>query len=52
MRLDRDPVLWAQNIEIKRGHKGGHGCTAGLMATDLDAIAFRAQMIGIVDRPA
>ncbi len=52
MRLDRHPVLRTQNIEIKGRHQGRHGCTAGLMAANLDAVAFRTQMVGIMDRPA
>ena len=52
MRFDRDPILRAQNIEIKGCHQGCHRRTAGLMPTDLDTIALGAQMVGIMDGPA
>ncbi len=51
MRLHRDPVLRPQHVEIERGHQGHHGGARGLMAANLEPVAARTQVVGVVDHP-
>ena len=51
VRLDRDTILGAEDAEIERGHDGGHGGGAGLVAADLDPVHIGADVVGVVDHP-
>src|SRR3546814_2631463 len=51
VRLDGDPVLRPQHVEIQRRHQGGHGGAGRLVAADLQAVAAVAYVVGVVDRP-
>ncbi len=51
VRLDRDAVLRAQDVEIERRHQGDERGARGLVAADLEPVAARPQMVGVVDHP-
>ncbi len=51
VRLDRDPVLRAQHVEIECRHQGRDRGARRLMPADLEPVAARPQMIGVVDHP-
>ena len=51
VRLDRDAVLWAQHVEIERGHQCRHRGARRLVAADLQPVAVRAKVVGVVDHP-
>ena len=51
MRLHRHPVLRPQNLEIQSGHDGGDRGAGRLMPADLQPIAIRPQMVGVMDHP-
>ena len=52
VRLHRDAVLGAQRVEVERGEDVDHGGGRRLMPADLHlALALRAQVVGVVDRP-
>src|SRR3546814_13645190 len=48
VRLDGDPVLRPQHVEIQRRHQGGHGGAGRLVAADLQAVAAVAYVVGVV----
>ena len=51
VRLHRDPVRRAQDIEIQRRHQSGQRGGGGLVPADFQTIAVGAQMVGVVDHP-
>ena len=51
VRLDRDPVLRPQHVEIERGHQRRDRGARRLMAADLEPVAVGPQMVGVVDHP-
>src|SRR5687767_592977 len=51
MRLHRDAVLRPQHGEMQRRHDGGERGARRLMAADLQPIAIRADVVGVVDGP-
>ena len=52
VRLDRHPVARPQHVEIERGHQRRDRGAGRLMPADLEPVAARAQMVGVVDHPA
>ena len=51
VRLDGDPVLRAQDVEIERREYGGDGCGGCLVAAHLQAVTGLADIVGVVDHP-
>jgi hypothetical protein len=51
MRLDGDPVARPEHVEEKRRHDGRDRGAGGLVAADLELVAARPQVVGVVDRP-
>ena len=52
VRLDRDPVVRLEHVEIERRHHGDQRGARGLMPADLQAVSVFAQVVGVVDHPA
>ena len=52
VRLDRDAVFGLERLHVERGHQGRDRGRGRLMAADLEPVARRAQMVGVVDGPA
>ena len=44
-------ILGAQVVEVQRRHQRHQRRRGGLMTTDLQSVAFGAQIVGVVDRP-
>ena len=51
VRLDRDAIGRAQDVEIERGHERGDGSRRRLVPADLHAIAIGPHEVGMVDHP-
>ena len=51
VRLDRDAIGRAQDVEIERGHQGGDGSGRRLVPADLHAIAIGPHEVGVMDHP-
>ncbi len=51
MRLYRHAVLAAQHVEIQRRHQRDDRSRRRLMAADLQPVAVRADMVGVMDGP-
>jgi len=51
VRLHRDAVLRPQHVEVERRHQRRDRGGRRLMTADLEAVAARAQMVGVVDHP-
>ena len=51
VRLYRDPVLRPHHVEIERRHQGRDRGARRLVAADLEPVAARPQMVGVVDHP-
>ena len=51
MRLDGNPVLWTQHIEIQHRHDRCQRCGRGLVPADLEAVRFFPEVVRVVDHP-
>ncbi len=51
VRLDRDPVLRPQHVEIECRHQGRHRGARRLVPADLEPVAVRPDVVGVVDHP-
>src|SRR5678815_625971 len=51
VRLDRDPVVGPERMEIERGHDCGHRRAARLMTADLQPVGAFPDMVGMMDGP-
>ena len=51
MRLHRNPVLRAQDLEIERRHDGDRPSAGRLVAAHLQPVAVGPDMVGVVDHP-
>jgi hypothetical protein len=51
VRLDGDPVVGLQHVEIERRHQRDERRRRGLVAANLQPVELRPQDVGVVDRP-
>ena len=51
VRLDRDEVAGPEPAEVERGQDRDDRGARGLVATDLDPVAVRPDVVGLVDHP-
>jgi len=51
MGFDGDAILRPEHVEVERCHQGGDGGAGGLVASDLEPVAFGADVVRVVDGP-